>query len=303
MQIKSNQQQNIEKIRREFNQQNRPEGFYLSRRDHRFVRRLIQHLQSPTPFGFVHSQDKRLGEYYFDIIVNRLRITGNHTLIFWDTLKKRRIIDLLNSEIKDLAVENVTQPKGNDEFRKLIIIPRDSELTVEDWQDIETLCLELPGSNLGILCGCDDFAGESPIRSERLVKDKRIFHIDFSLPRPDKAIILSALARGSSRHGGILEVLKKLGIYESRELERVDTTVLKNNGSHDKALFEGYLESAKTDMAARQGGSPVQSRVSSASENDVTPDRRYWKAIRYALLITAVLATGFALIMLNIKCA
>lgn len=300
MQIKSKQQKNIEKIRREFDSQNRPEGFYLTRRDHRLVRRLIQHLQSPTPFGFVHSQDKRLCEYYFDVIVNRLRMTGSHTLIFWDTLKKRRIIDLLNREIEDLPIENVTQPKGSDEFRKLIIIPYDSEVTVEDWQDIETLCFELPGSNLGLLCGCYDLADESHIHSERLVKDRKIFHIDFSLPRPDKAIILSALARGSSRYGEILELLKRLRIYESRELERVDTTVLRNNLSHDKALFEGYLERAKTDMAARRDGSPVQSRVSSASVTNVTPDRRRGRAILYAILITAALATGFALIMLDI---
>ena len=110
MQGKSRQRELVTGIKRDFDDNIRPEGFYLTKRDHRLVRRLIQHLHSPTPFGFIHAENSKFAEYYFELTVSRLHLMGKNSLISFESLKKRRLIDLLNTgQTGQQAAEQIAQ--------------------------------------------------------------------------------------------------------------------------------------------------------------------------------------------------
>ena len=86
MQGKSRQRGLVTRIKRDFDDKIRPEGFYLTKRDHRLVSRLIQHLHSPTPFGFIHAENSKFAEYYFELTVSRLHLMGKNSLISFENV-------------------------------------------------------------------------------------------------------------------------------------------------------------------------------------------------------------------------
>ena len=266
MQGKSRQRGLVTRIKRDFDDKIRPEGFYLTKRDHRLVSRLIQHLHSPTPFGFIHAENSKFAEYYFDLTVSRLHLMGKNSLISFESLKKRRLIDLLNTEIEGLSLENVSLPGGRDEGRKIVLVPCYAELSAEDWQDIETLCLELPGSNIGLLCGANP-GEKSILNSERLGRDMRTLHIHFGAPRPREKLILSAIARSSMRYSHILDILKQLDVYETSASDRTEVSDVKSDESANMALFDGYLETAKEALVVDQEAIPTSELLPEEEKN------------------------------------
>ena len=266
MQGKSRQRGLVTRIKRDFDDKIRPEGFYLTKRDHRLVSRLIQHLHSPTPFGFIHAENSKFAEYYFELTVSRLHLMGKNSLISFESLKKRRLIDLLNTEIEGLSLENVSLPGGRDEGRKIVLVPCYAELSAEDWQDIETLCLELPGCNIGLLCGANP-GEKSILNSERLARDMRTLHIHFGAPRPREKLILSAIARSSMRYSHILDILKQLDVYETSASDRTEVSDVKSDESANMGLFDGYLETAKEALVVDQEAIPTSELLPEEEKN------------------------------------
>ena len=266
MQGKSRQRGLVTRIKRDFDDKIRPEGFYLTKRAHRLVSRLSQHLHSPTPFGFIHAENSKFAEYYFELTVSRLHLMGKNSLISFESLKKRRLIDLLNTEIEGLSLENVSLPGGRDEGRKIVLVPCYAELSAEDWQDIETLCLELPGSNIGLLCGANP-GEKSILNSERLARDMRTLHIHFGAPRPREKLILSAIARSSMRYSHILDILKQLDVYETSASDRTEVSDVKSDESANMALFDGYLETAKEALVVDQEAIPTSELLPEEEKN------------------------------------
>jgi len=266
MQGKSRQRGLVTRIKRDFDDKIRPEGFYLTKRAHRLVSRLSQHLHSPTPFGFIHAENSKFAEYYFELTVSRLHLMGKNSLISFESLKKRRLIDLLNTEIEGLSLENVSLPGGRDEGRKIVLVPCYAELSAEDWQDIETLCPELPGSNIGLLCGANP-GEKSILNSERLARDMRTLHIHFGAPRPREKLILSAIARSSMRYSHILDILKQLDVYETSASDRTEVSDVKSDESANMALFDGYLETAKEALVVDQEAIPTSELLPEEEKN------------------------------------
>jgi hypothetical protein len=294
MQGKSRQRGLVTRIKRDFDDKIRPEGFYLTKRDHRLVSRLIQHLHSPTPFGFIHAENSKFAEYYFELTVSRLHLMGKNSLISFESLKKRRLIDLLNTEIEGLSLENVSLPGGRDEGRKIVLVPCYAELSAEDWQDIETLCLELPGCNIGLLCGANP-GEKSILNSERLARDMRTLHIHFGAPRPREKLILSAVARSSMRYSHILDILKQLDVYETSASDRTEVSDVKSDESANMGLFDGYLETAKEALVVDQEAIPTSELLPEEEKNS------FGLRLGKGLLAVFVVAMGAAVFWILTK--
>jgi hypothetical protein len=137
-------------------------------------------------------------------------------------------------------------------------------LISEDWQDIELICTSLPGANVGLLCNASGI-DKSFIRSNRLMKDKRVLHAFFNAPTQNELKLLSVVARGRPEHRGVLQILQDLDLrYSSEtseeiELSRHETT---EGGA---ALFNKLLKDAEQEIStsdftheAEGSGQPVK---------------------------------------------
>lgn len=217
MRDRSRQSRLIESLKRDFEDRQKPEGFYLTKGHERKVRRLLQQLYSPSPFSFIHSASHSLSTYYYKIVTERLRISSLCELIYFDSLSSKKILDVINGEIGNIPLERISSLSERNANRKVLLIPSSAELSEENWQDIETICSSLPGSDIGILC-----AVPVPTRIvsliDRLTRNKRVFHAYFDVPRPKEKLFLSAIARSSSGHRNALQVLKDLDLYEPNAL-------------------------------------------------------------------------------------
>ena len=232
-----------------FQRRIRSEGFYLTPRHEKSVRRLIQRLHSAEPFCFIHADSKKLSNYYIELVVKRIEHLGENSILRFDPLRKDKLTEILNNELDELPLEKALQAGRPDKRRKIIVIQNEDELISEDWQDIELVCTSLPGANVGLLCNASGI-DKSFIRSNRLMKDKRVLHAFFNAPTQNELKLLSVVARGRPEHRGVLQILQDLDLRYSSdttpkeiELSRRETT---EGGA---ALFNKLLKDAEQGIS------------------------------------------------------
>ncbi len=249
----------------------RSEGFYLTHRHEKSVGRLIQRLHSATPFCFVHADSVKLSDYYMNLVVKRIEQVGENAVLRFNPLRKDKLTEILNKELGDLPLEQALAQGRADKTRKIIVIENEDELISEDWQDIELICTALPGGNLGLLCNTARL-DSTLISSNRLMKDKRVFHAYFNHPSQNELKLLSAVARGRPEYQGVLQTLKDLDLrYSAEGASAEDAAPAGSKPGEGAQLFDELLRHAAQEMAAGEepeGAAAVVSASASAGRSD-----------------------------------